>query len=198
MSVSQSTNQSETGQDEHADQDASARSRNPNLTLDHEGIRYERSQQLRRNRSAAKGVVTKKIKELTELTTSVIDASEARIKAQEFKDVAVKFYLANADYHVTIMDEYDLQDSEEYFHNETQRIEAFKRTLADWIHSLSNPNPSPLECEINPNDSVSNVGSKTRSRRSTKGSVSSSRRSRVSSSAQISKTAAAAKKAMLT
>ncbi|CAB4045106.1 Hypothetical predicted protein, partial [Paramuricea clavata] len=144
MSVSQSTNQSETGQDEHEDQDASARSRNPKLTLDHEGIRYERSQQLRRNRSAAKGVVTKKIKKLTELTTSVIDASEARIKAQEFKDVAVKFYLAHADYHVTIMDEYDLQDSEEYFQNETQRIEAFKRTLADWIHSLSNPNPSPL------------------------------------------------------
>jgi hypothetical protein len=198
MSVSQSTNQSETGQDEHEDQDASARSRNPNLTLDHEGIRYERSQQLRRNRSDAKGVVTKKIKELTELTTSVIDASEARIKAQEFKDVAVKFYLAHADYHVTIMDEYDLQDSEEYFHNETQRIEAFKRTLADWIHSLSNPNPSPLECEINSNDSISNVGSKTRSRRSAKGSVSSSRRSRVSSSAQSAMVAAAAKKAMLT
>jgi hypothetical protein len=115
MSVSQSINQSETGQDEHEDQDASARSRNPNPTLDHKGIRYKRSHQLRRNRLAAKGVVTKKIKELTELTTIVIDASEAQIKVQEFKDVAVKFYLAHTDYHATITNEYDLQDSEEFF-----------------------------------------------------------------------------------
>ena len=110
---------------------------------------------------------------MTELTTIVIDASEAQIKVQEFKDVAVKFYLAHTDYHATITDEYDLQDSEEYFHNETQRIEAFKQTLADWIHSLSNPNPSPLKCEINSNDAISNVGSKTRSRRSAKSSVAS-------------------------
>ncbi|XP_028404804.1 uncharacterized protein LOC114527371 [Dendronephthya gigantea] len=191
MSVSQSTNQSETGQDQHEGQDSGP-------ILDHEIIRYERSQQLRRSHSAAKGVVTKRIKELTELITSVIDASEARIKDQEFHDVAVKLYRAHADYHATITDEYDLQDSEEYFHIETQRIEAFKRTLTDWIDGLSNPNPSPMDCEINSKDSISNVGSKARSRWSAKGSTASSRRSRVSSSAQSAIAAAKAKKAMLT
>jgi hypothetical protein len=62
----------------------------------------KRSEQLRRNRSAAKGNITKKIKELTELKLNLQDVSEARNKRHKFNDVVNKFYVAHERYHDTI------------------------------------------------------------------------------------------------
>ncbi len=166
--------------------------RNP--IFDYEGIRYEKREQLRRNRAAAKGNVTKKIKELTETRMSTTDISEARAKAEEFYNAMDNFYKVHADYHALIEDEYELQDSEEYLLTETQRIDNFKRTLIDWIHNFSDKTQVPTDREINSSESISNVGSKVRGwRGKSRASVASSQRSKASSAMA----AAAAKKATL-
>ncbi len=104
------------------------------------------------------------------------------------------FYKVHADYHPLIEDEYELQDSEEYLLTETQRIDNFKRTLIDWVHSFSDKTQAPTDREINSSESISNVGSKVRGwHGKSGGSVASSQRSKASSAMA----AAAAKKATL-
>lgn len=177
----------------HTDE-TSARARRPNVTLDQEAIALERSEQLRRNRSAAKGRVTRKIKELTELKLSLQDVNEARIKAQEFDDVIAIFYAAHDAYHATINNEHELEESDEYLEIETRRIQNFQQTLKEWIKKFTTEQ-SRSEIEIKSGDSVSNIGYKG-SRRS-RISASSSRRSQASSSAHSSLATAKAKKAAL-
>ena len=87
--------------------------------------------QLSRSRSAAKGNITKKIKELTEwqMTRGSIEEAEERLAA--FAEVATKFYVAHSKYHSIIKDENDIIDSEEYLEKETKRIENFKSSFED-------------------------------------------------------------------
>ena len=102
------SNQSDTEQDKEptarqqqtidSDKELAALRPQRNPIFDYEGIRYEKREQLRRNRAAAKGNVTKKIKELTETRMSITDISEARAKAEEFYSImqwiiSIKFTL---------------------------------------------------------------------------------------------------------
>lgn len=94
------------------------------MTLDNDGIRQEKSFQLRRNRSAAKGSITKKIKEVTECFSNCDDIADVRLKAQEFHETATIFRDAHNAYHASLDDEFEIQDSHEYFECENQRIES--------------------------------------------------------------------------
>jgi chromosome segregation ATPase len=160
-----------------------------NLTLDQA---VESPEQLRRSRSAAKGNITKKIKQLTELKANLQDASEARNKRHEFNDVVSKFYVAHERYHDTITDEYDLEDSHEYLQIEMRRIENFQRTLEEWITSLSTKHRI-LDHDVKSDDSVSNTAYKSRSK--TRNSVVSSRKTEASTRSSMAN--ATAKKAAL-
>ena len=176
------------------DEELTARQLQRSSALEYDGKRDEKREKLRRRRAAAKGNITKRIKEFTEMKTSITDVSEAQTKAQEFYNAMDNFYKIHADYHGMIDDDYELQDSEEYVLTETQRIENFKRTIIDWINSFSDIIQEPLDREIEFRDSVSNVGSKVRGRRGRPASsLASSRGSRASSAMA----AAAAKKATL-
>ncbi|CAB4001611.1 Hypothetical predicted protein [Paramuricea clavata] len=160
-----------------------------NMTLDQA---VERSEQLRRNRSAAKGNITKKIKELSELKLTFLDVSEARNKRHEFNDVVNNFYVAHERYHDAIKDEYDLEDSHEYLQIEIRRIENFQRTLEEWITSLSTEHRT-LEYDVKSGDSASNIAYKSRSK--TRNSVVSSRKTEASTRSSMAN--ATAKKAAL-
>ena len=113
--------------------------------------------QLSRSRSAAKGNITKKIKELTEwqMTRGSIEEAEERLAA--FAEVATKFYVAHSKYHSIIKDENDIIDSEEYLEKETQRIENFKSSFKDWMKGLTKSS-SADEVNVKPSDSISNAG----------------------------------------
>lgn len=113
--------------------------------------------QLSRSRSAAKGNITKKIKELTEWQMTQRDIVEAQEKMAEFDDVGTKFYVAHSKYHSVIQDEDDMVDSEEYFDKERKRIENFKSSFKDWMRRLENIG-SYDNVNVQPSDSISNVG----------------------------------------
>ena len=166
----------------------------PNVTLDQKGMTLERSEKLRRNRSAAKGSVTKKIKELTELKLNLRNENEAQMKLLEFNDVVNKFYVAHEVYHATLQNDCDLEDSDEYLYTETRRIENFQQTLKDWITSLATKQLT-LETEVESGDSASNIVHK--SRMKSRSSITSSRRSKAESSTRSSIANAIAKKAGL-
>ena len=169
------------------------------MTLDNNGIRQEKSFQLRRNRSAAKGSITKKIKEVTECFSNCDDIADVRLKAQEFHKTATIFRDAHNAYHASLDDEFEIQDSHEYFECENQRIVNFQRTLDEWFTKMESKHFKRVDSEISPQDSVSNSGSRSRTRSSrSKSSRSSSRTSEAGSSAISPRTIAAAKRASLT
>ena len=114
---------------EHIESTHSTRDRRPNATLDNDGIRHERSLQFRRSRSAAKAIITKKIKDLTECFSCRENIADVRAKAQEFEEIAANFREAHDNYHATLDDDFEIQDSHEYFECENQRIVNFQRTL---------------------------------------------------------------------
>ena len=118
----------------------STRAKRPNVTLDNEGIRHERSLQLRRNRSTAKASITKKIMML----------ADVRLKAQEFYETAGNFRDAHKAYHASLDDEFEIHDSHEYFECETQRIVNFQRTLDEWFAKAEGKHRSKVDSEVNP------------------------------------------------
>ena len=82
---------------------------------------------------------------------------EADEKLRSFVDVASKFYLAHSRYHSFIKDENDLADSEEYLEKEKKKVENFKGSFIGWVHRLENTVPF-AEVNVQPSDSISNVG----------------------------------------
>ena len=175
----------------------STRDKRPNVTLDNEGIRHERSLQLRRSRSAAKASITKKIKEITECFSNCENLADVRLNAQEFYETASNFRDVHKAYHASLDDEFETQDSHEYFECESQRIVNFQRTLDEWFAKAESKHLSKVDSEVNPQDSVSNSGSRSRTRSSRSKYVHSG--SRTSEARSVSsRTIAAAKRASLT
>ena len=87
----------------------STRDRRPNVTLDNDGIRREKSLQYRKTRSAAKARITRKIKELTERSTSRENVADVREGAQEFEEIAANFRDAHNAYHATLDDDFEIK-----------------------------------------------------------------------------------------
>ena len=106
--------------------------------------------------SAAKAHITRKIKELTECFTSRENVANVRKEAQEFEEIAMNFRNAHDAYHATLDNDFEIQDLQEYFECENKWIVNFQRTLEEWF--------SRAESEINPNDSVSNIESRSHTR----------------------------------
>jgi hypothetical protein len=79
-------------------------------------------QRLRRVRSAAKGNVTKKIKQLTEWKLRCESYEDTNVKYEEFKSTVRNFYHAHESHHAAINDENEMTDSQEYFESEKMRI----------------------------------------------------------------------------
>ena len=99
-------------------------------------------------------------------------------------------------YHASLDDEFEIQDSQEYFECKTQRIVNFQRTLDEWFAKAEDKHRRTVDSEVNPWDSIRNTGSRSRAQ-SKKSLCSGSRASEAGSSAFSPRTAAAAKRASL-
>ena len=115
-------------------------------------------------------------------------------KAQEFTKTMEAFKTAHANYHSLLSDEDEIQDSQDYYESECARIANFQETLNKFITKASAEN---YESEVRPEDSISNVGSRTHTR--SRASYASSRKSGGGSLAHVHspRLAAAAKRAAL-
>ena len=161
--------------------------RRPNVTLDNDGIKCEKSLQCRKTRSAAKARITRKIKELTERFTNhenlFVNGPRNLKTSPQISETPTT--------HTTLEVDFESQASQEYFECENQRVVNFQQTLEEWF--------SRAESENNPHDSVSNTGyrSCTRTSRS-KSSHTSLHSSEAGSSTASLRTIATAKRASIT
>ena len=124
------------------------------------------------------------------------DVADVESKAKEFLETAIHFQGIHSTYHTPLDDEFGIQDSNDYFNSEAQRIENFQQILDKWFTQANKELSENVDSKIvKPHDSVSNAG--TRSRTRSNQSKSSLYGSRGGSSAFSPKTIATPKKASL-
>ena len=115
-------------------------------------------------------------------------------KVQEFDKTMEAFKNAHSNYYSMISDEDEIQDSQDYYESECARIANFQEALNQFITRASAEN---YVSEVRPEDSITNVGSRTRTR--SRASYASSRKSGGGSLAHVHspRLAAAAERAAL-
>ena len=180
------------------------RTRERNRTLDWEGIESESLRTLKQSRGALKGNVTKAHNEIREFMRDPSNIDLVKRKFEELKLIADDFNKAHIAYHEKLTNEHDKAESSEYFKAVNELLAELECGITDWIKSTETPSTrrqSPLTQtipEIDPDDSISNVGSR-HSTKLTRLSKSSSGSSKVSRSSSLSaaKARAAAKRATL-
>ena len=173
-------------------------SRQPNKTVYRSGVEHERILRLQRSRSNAKGVVTKRQRELLELMKDSTYVDQVRAKVLEQELALKNFNEAHDKYHAELIDDSAIQDSIEYFESVKRMGTALIQTFNVWLKSVEFKLQEELDLAISlrPEDSIGNVGSinPNASLTSIKSKSTSSSRSSTASSARLR---ASAKKATL-
>ena len=85
-------------------------------------------------------------------------------KAHEFQRIVESFRTAHAAYHALLSNEDDIEDSQDYYERECKRIDAFQVMLDEWLANAVRASHGSADNDIRPEDSVSNVGSRSRAR----------------------------------
>ena len=147
----------------------------------------------RKARSSAKGIVTKKIKEISGLMTDESNADEVLKKSAELEQAFKKFQEAHKAFHRQLEDPEPIGESGNYYQSVLNKVEQLQENVDVWLAGVE---ASRLlrSCEMNPEDSISNASLRTITSRSS----CSSHSSRTShNSSASSRARAAAKKAIL-
>ena len=176
------------------------RIRHPNATMDQSQVRYERNLRLKASRSAAKGIITRRRNEAREMMSDFGNPYDIEQKLVELDEAITGFEAAHQAYHNQLDDPNEIEDSLEYYEVTMLLASDSKRIIEDWIQKFKQPSRAANLKTLDPEDSISNVGSRAtsrvsqRSKASSRANSKSSRRSSVSSA----RIAAAAKRASLT
>ena len=181
----------------------SRRTRRPNVMIDQPGVKSERIVRLKKSRSSAKGILTKKQRELTELMNNPSNVDQVRVKVSEFGLAVKTFNEVHDRYHAELRDENAIRDSNEYFGAVDDMVRDIIGEIDLWLQSAQVKLQEKIDFSIglHPEDSVSNIGTvksnvSETSHVSKSKSVTSSRLSRASSSVSA-RLKASAKKAAL-
>ena len=156
-------------------------------------------EQLRKARSCAKSKITRKVNRIRELMNSHENLTVVKDLLSELNDFLQEFRVIHESYHSKLDLENDLRESDEYCLSVELSVKDLEQQIDSWLkditHDLersikSQNSQTPLQdINIQPEDSISNVGSRVSTR------ASSSRGSL--RSAASSRAKAAAKKAVL-
>jgi hypothetical protein len=142
--------------------------------------------QLKRARSSAKGILSKRQNELLEIITNTTNLPELEKKLSELNKALEKFQATHKAFHDNLCDEDDILESNDYYDAVIERVHDVRDKA---LQIIDNKEP-----DIRPEDSVSNVGSKASSKATNMSKL--SKRSS-SSSVLASRAKASAKKAFL-
>ena len=145
--------------------------------------------QLKKLRSTAKGLVTRKRNEINELlSTPMPHIDELKKRAHELETVMEKFQISHGNYHQNLKDEEDIEESNEYLEAEQTRVNYLIERIVNVIEHQSSIVPHIID----PHDSASNTGkSKLLSLKQSK--ISHKSGSRISSSVRSTTSSAKAK-----
>ena len=174
-----------------------ARLRHPNVTIDQSQVRHERNLLLKASRSAAKGVVTRRQNEAREIMSDFGDVKDLELKRAELDEAIKNFNTAHQAYHGQLEDQTEIDDSQELYYDATLLLaNDTKRIIDDWMQvGFNQPQGASSQTNLQPEDSVSQNGSRTASKSKARSKPCS--RSSRSSSVSCARVAAAAKRASL-
>lgn len=98
----------QTTDSEHESPPTVSRVRLENVTLDWDGVRSEKLLQLKRSRSAKKGILTKAQNEIKGLMLNSNNYNLVKDRIEEFKQLLQEFKEAHATYHSQLRDENEI------------------------------------------------------------------------------------------
>ena len=147
----------------------------------------------KRARSTAKGVVTRKIKEITDLMTDENNVDKVNKKANELQEAFNKFEVAHRTFHSQLLEREAIEESAMYYESVFDQVEHLQEHVDVWLTGIETTRLIN-SFQVRPDDSVSNVGTRSHVSRASRTSRT-SQASRTSSASARAK--AAAKKAIL-
>ena len=140
-------------------------------------------------RGVAKGVVTRKINEITDLMTDESNVDEVNRKANELKEAFDKFQVAHRTFHSQLTEREAIEESTLYHDSVFDQVEHLQENVDVWLTGIETTRLiNSFQEQVRPDDSVSSVSRASRSSRT-------SQTSRTSSASARAK--AAARKAIL-
>ena len=111
------------------------------------------ARQLKRARSNAKGILSKRQNNIIELMLDTNNLPELGERLMDLEKALEKFQLAHKTFHSTLRDEDDIVESNDYYDTVVERISDLKQRAIDWKQSS-------IQCDIQPGDSLSCAGSR--------------------------------------
>ena len=145
------------------------------------GARDERIRANKLRRAGARGAITKVIDELELIISDVSfkDTRKVKEKLSQAEELVSKFVIIHNLYHEDLQDENDRQLSLNYLKQEEEYLSRKLKEINEWIYNQdiveNSCKLSVVNDDIKPEDSISNVGSRGRSKASTSRSSRSSR-----------------------
>ena len=154
---------------EHESPPTSSRVRLQSITLDWDGIRSENLLQLKRSRSAKKGIHTRVQNEIRELMLNSSNYDLVNERIEEFKQFLQEFKEAHAAYHLQLHEEPKVNESNKYYDAAILLGTDLARDVGNWISSTAVNVETRLprsQEDLHPEDSISNAGSRASSKSS--------------------------------
>ena len=114
--------------------------------------------QLRKARSVAKGIVTRKANKLNELLTAGENTDAIKEIANDLDAVSEQFQNAHEAYHQLLKDEQALTESTVYFNTVNELVSELRVKTEGWLKQPVSSPPGGLN-QVQPHDSASTIGS---------------------------------------
>ena len=163
---------------------ARVRFRQPNLTLDLEGVIREKLRLKKKSRAGQASNVTAKSNEIIALLAHDRNLQAVKEKLVHVDAAFQKLKDAHRDYVSEIRDEAELVESQGYLERQETNFTAFRQRIVDWIAATESKllaESIRVDSDVKPEDSISCAGTPTPSNVSRNPSRASSRGSRTSS-----------------
>ena len=160
------------------------RIRQPNRTLDVEGVIRERLRSKKNSRSGQASNVTAKSNELITLLSDHRNLQEVKEKLVHVDAAFQKLTDTHRDYAGEIRDEAGMLECQAYLERRKKNFSTFRKRIVDWIAAVEDKLVAEslrVDSDVKPEDSISCAGTPTLSRVSKHPSRASSRGSRTSS-----------------
>ncbi|RUA06459.1 MAG: hypothetical protein DSY43_01925, partial [Gammaproteobacteria bacterium] len=129
--------------------------------IDKTGTKSERIYQLKRTRAGMKASVTKIRNKLQLLMSDYKNIDLVREKFNELNDSMKRFKDAHTKYHVEITNEYDIEESKEYYDSEETKVSQLVDKIVKWTDAeqrrIEHIIADYLSDSVLPEDSISNV-----------------------------------------
>ena len=116
----------------------------------------------KRARGIAKGVVTRKINEITDLMTDENNVDEVNRKINELKAFE-KFQAAHRTFHSELMEREAIEESTSYYDAVFDQVEHLQESADVWLTGIETTRLiNSFQVQVRPDDSISNVGTRSR------------------------------------